>query len=336
MTKLAMVIALSTLAACGPVDGTSFDRGVAKRPAAGADSDPGTDTGSGTNAGDSRPDGRPDGTDPSSPDAAPAPEPGATAIACTRDAAFPAVFPIAEASGAVEVSMGGAPRLLVAADSKNQGSALLVPLPGGGATRAVVLPIDPQVSDDLEGLATAAGAVYALTSSGAVMRFLPNGLGFTRDGAAYRIGAAPLSCDKLTSTNCGKNWEGLCLRRKPPAAGECAGYAASKAEGALYCVKLAGTTLAIDPAVKPIALAVPAMSLSDCAFGASALVVTTNDKNGSKSYVVDETSGKLAPLPVGGLGSNEAIQVGSDGALYQLEDSSSATSAASRYVCKGL
>ena len=102
------------------------------------------------------------------------------------------------------------------------------------------------------------------------------------------------------------------------------------------CVVMKGSTLAIDPAQKPIPLALPKESLSDCAFGASALVVTTNDVNGSKSYVVDEKTGELALLPVTGHGSNEAVQVGSDGALYQLEDSSSNTSASSRFTCKGL
>lgn len=323
--RLLALLAVVTVAACGT---SSEDlSGEGDTPAPGATPAAGNVPGSTPTDGDG---GVPPGTPPPG-------TPGA--ITCARDTAFPAVFTIAEASGAVEVSIGGVPHLLVNADSKNKGAAILIPIPGGASPQSIVLPFDPATSDDIEGLAAAGGAVYGLTSAGAVMRFLPSAGGFTRDGAAYRIGPQPLSCSKLTDTNCGKNWEGLCLRR-PPAAGaatpKCLGYAASKTESALYCVVMQGTTLSIDPTAAPITLALPKDSVSDCAFGASALVVTTNDGNGSKSYVVDEKTGALAPLPVTGHGSNEAVQVGADGAFYQFEDSSSKTSAASRFTCQGL
>lgn len=319
MTKYALGLAV-LLSACAPATSTTAgdtDRSQSDRePApAGGGSKPAPET-------------------PATP--SPSEPPAAGPLECTRDTAFPAVFPIAEASGAAELTVGGKPQLLVAADSKNAGAAVLLSVPAGVATK-IVLPLDPNVSDDIEGLAPSGGAVYALTSAGAVTRFLPDaaGSGFTRDGSAYRIGASPLSCSSLKDTNCGKNWEGLCLRRKTPAAGECAGYAASKEEGALYCVTMMGTTLSIDAAAKSIALALPAKSLSDCSFGANALVITTNDANASKSYIVDEKSGKLEPLPVTGLTSNEAVLLAADGTLYQFEDASAPTSAGSRFTCKG-
>lgn len=337
-----MGIVLLLLSGCGPAESEPEDeqRGADAAPTATDASGPNPAgpkaTPSGPSGGASRP--APMGTPtPPVPDLGP--------LTCTRDFDFPSELPIHEASGAIDVTFGGQPHLLVAADSRNDGEAILIPLPAGAPVISLVLPLDPNVSDDIEGLATAGGAVYALTSAGAVTRFLPaagGAVGFTRDGAAYRIGAPPLSCSSLTSTNCGKNWEGLCLRPTAPAAGGCAGYAASKEEGALYCVRITGTTLAIDVATKPIVLALPEHALSDCSFGANALVVTTNGADDSKSYIVDETTGELEPLPVTGFGSNEAIHLGADGALYQLEDSTfsflpffGATSASSRYTCKG-
>ncbi len=189
--------------------------------------------------------------------------------------------------------------------------------------------------------------LYTLTSSGAVRRFVPNGSGgLRRDEDAYRIGAPPLSCPDLRAVNCGKNWEGLCLRR-PNAEGRCAGYAASKSEASLYCVTRDNRgRLAIDPTRAPVVLALGTLFghrdvLSDCAFGAAGgpaedvLLVTTNVFGGSTTYVVDESTGRVAPLPLVSTPSNEAIAVDSHGALYAFMDDNGETSIAARFTCSG-
>jgi hypothetical protein len=160
-----------------------------------------------------------------------------------------------------------------------------------------------------------------------------------RDQDAYALGASPYACSDLTAVNCGKNYEGLCLR-DPATLHPCAGYAASKAEGKLYCLTLdGGGVLSASTSVAPIALSLAADRLSDCAFGAAggpgqdALVVTTNLYNFSRSYRVDEASGAMSQLPAASLLNNEAIAIDADGVMYVFDDNSSSTSTASRDFC---
>ncbi len=154
----------------------------------------------------------------------------------------------------------------------------------------------------------APGRLYTLTSSGAVRTYVPDGSGGLRaEGPAYAIGAPPLACSDLHAVNCGKNYEGLCLR-PAGASGKCAGYAASKQETALYCVNRdASGRLSIDAATPPTRLDLARLTthegvLSDCAFGAeggpaqNVLLVTTNVFGGSTTYVVDEATGRATSL----------------------------------------
>ncbi|MDP9035204.1 MAG: hypothetical protein M3O50_10375 [Myxococcota bacterium] len=243
----------------------------------------------------------------------------------------------------------GEREILVISDSQRMGAAMA--WHAGAAPRKVVLPLDTAASDDLEGMAWLSDAsgphLYTLTSSGAVRRFVPDGAGgLRRDGDAYRIGAPPLSCADLRSINCGKNWEGLCLRH-PDGIGRCAGYAASKAETALYCVtRNAAGRLAVDPDHAPIHLTLEGVLghrdvLSDCAFGAAGgpaediLLITTNVYGGSATYLVDEVTGRAEPLDVVTTPSNEAITVDSRGALYAFMDDNGETSIAARFDCSG-
>lgn len=221
----------------------------------------------------------------------------------------------------------------------------------GASPRPLVLPLDTVASDDLEGMAWFADGsgphLYTMTSSGAVRRFAPDGSGsLRRDDDVYRIGAPPLSCSDLRAVNCGKNWEGLCLRG-PRGEGPCAGYAASKAETALYCVgRDERGRLSIDPRRAPRVLALDGLFghrdvLSDCAFGAvggpaeDLLFVTTNVYGGSTTYVVDEATGRATPLDLVTTPSNEAIAVDSRGAFYAFMDDNGETSIAARFECTG-
>jgi len=271
-------------------------------------------------------------------------------VKCTRDPTFPSPWALPEASAAAEVELRrGTPELLVVADSGRKGAAMA--WSPGKPPRGLVLPLDDRASDDLEGMAwtgaPGGGHLDTLTSSGAVRRFVPDGAGGLKaDGEAYRIGPAPLSCADLHGVNCGKDWEGLCLR-SPSAHARCAGYAASKKETALYCVvRDDAGRLAVDTQRPPVVLALERWTtregvLSDCAFGApggpaeDVLLVTTNVFGGSQTYVVDEATGRATSLEVQATASNEAIAVDREGALYVFLDDNGEISVATRWTCEG-
>jgi hypothetical protein len=272
-------------------------------------------------------------------------------VSCTRDPAFPVTFSVPEASAAAEVELTpGVRELLVVSDSGRRGAAILWRLPSG-PSRPLALPLDPSASDDLEGIAWVTaqatgggGALYTLTSSGAARRFVPDGQGgLRRDQDAYAIGPAPHSCANLRDVNCGRNYEGLCLRPRSVSA-RCAGYAASKQAAELDCLVFEGDRLVADTLWPPIHLGrgfVPANALSDCAFGASGgparatLLVTTNVYGGSATYLVAEQGGALTPLDVPGTLNNEAVAVDRDGALALFGDVESEISPAVRLACRG-
>jgi hypothetical protein len=262
---------------------------------------------------------------------------------------------VPEASAAAEVELKpGVREILVVGDSGRHGAAMAWSRAGG--MRPLALSLDPAASDDLEGMAwlsDSSGAhLYTLTSSGAVRRFVPDGAGgLRRDTDAYAVGAPPLSCADLRDGNCGKNWEGLCLRASVPpgSRAQCAGYAASKTETALYCVGFGERgRLSINTSVAPIKLAVDRFIrsqgvLSDCAFGSQGgpadglLLVTTNVFGGSATYLVNEgpSGDRLTPIDVFATPSNEAIAVDRSGALYAFMDDNGETSIAARFQCRG-
>jgi hypothetical protein len=262
-------------------------------------------------------------------------------VKCLADAGFPGSFAIPEASGAAEVELtAGVREMLVISDSGHDGAVLLWKIPAG-PPRFLKLPLDASASDDLEGVAWREHHLFTLTSSGAVRRFSPDKKGgLVRDGDAYALGPSPYACPSLTSGNCGKNYEGLCLRA-PGTSDRCAGYAASKKEGALYCLIFRGEKLEIDALKPPIKLGLEKTALSDCAFGTAAgpgektLVVTTNIFGGSSSYVIDEATGARTLLDVPVLPTNEGIAIDKDGALYQFMDANNDVSLSSRMTCKG-
>lgn len=263
-------------------------------------------------------------------------------FACTADATFPGTLPVPEASAATEVALrAGVRELLVVGDSGRGGAALAIEIPSG-ALRSLTLPLDAVASDDLEGMAWRNGKLYTLTSSGAVRRFTPDGSGgLTRDQDAYPLGAVPYACADLTAVNCGKNYEGLCLRA-PASTNPCVGYAASKAEGKLYCLGVDGTGhLAITTSTPPLSLGLPADQLSDCAFGAAGgaaegvLAVTTNVFGLSRTYRVDEATGGLTKLPIASLLNVEATAIDHDGTLYVFDDNNGATSSGAKATCTG-
>jgi hypothetical protein len=274
---------------------------------------------------------------------------GNSLFSCVNDTAFPSLLGVPEASAAAEVELlPGVRELLVVSDSGRGGVARLIAIPSG-TQRAITLPLDTiAASDDLEGIAWRSGSLYTLTSSGAVRRFVPNGSGgLSRVEDAYALGPSPSACTNLGGINCGRNYEGLCLR-KSGTGKPCEGYAASKAESKLYCVAFdaSGRLIAV-PSVPPVRLQLtlgvdmPAEHLSDCAFGAASgpaedvLVVTTNVYGLSRTYRVDESIGGLTLLPTQPLLNVEAAAIDRDGALYTLDDNSTETSGAAKSACVG-
>src|SRR5690606_8427586 len=136
---------------------------------------------------------------------------------------------------------------------------------------------------------------------------------------------------------CGRNWEGLCLLPRVPAAGQCAGFAASKRDGQLVCLVWQDDRLAADPTrVIPVT---HGEALSGCTIAGDRLFAGTNLVDTSKVYRV---TGCAAPATakvevVGRLGSGfpEAIAATTDGALYRFSDTSVRPSAMDRYLCRG-
>lgn len=252
-------------------------------------------------------------------------------------------LPIAEASGAEFVNVGGESRLLVVSDSGHGGQFVLYQ-PQSGQLTSGALPVDDGASDDLEGVAAdALGTVYAITSSGYVRHWR-----FTAEGTALAetlsyplsdFGGDLESCTPF-GINCGKNFEGLCLSRLPLDNG-CSGYAVSKAEGALYCVTGGnGTPLGINPGVDPLYVA-PENQLSGCAlsgnefntlyvalniYGGSDVLRVTFDANGSGDW---QKLGLFAGI------NPEAIAVDDAGVIWVINDTQNLTNDAPfvRYQC---
>ena len=77
-----------------------------------------------------------------------------------------------------------------------------------------------------------------------------------------------------TATNCGRNYEGLCLA-PAGAGGACVGFAASKADGHLYCVTTADDgRLAVCNRGKGFCVRLSPAELRE--FGRKALITVSN------------------------------------------------------------
>jgi hypothetical protein len=270
-----------------------------------------------------------------------APSPGQGAggpVRCQRDTAFPSTVDLPEASAATEVElMPGKRELLIVSDGHGKALAWAIP---NGPGRKLKLDLDDSASKDVEGITWHDGKLYTLTSSGAVRVFVPDGQGGLRaQGATYGIEGPSPSCKNLKDSQCGMNYEGLCLR-SPKAPGACAGYAAAKAHEQLICVQEIDGKLVTDPKRIFRIPGVHRKSVSDCAFGAqgpgeAALLVTTNLKSGSLTFLLDEASGALTKLEIPGTSSNEAIAVDHEGTLWIFADAHAKHSEALRFPCEG-
>jgi hypothetical protein len=260
---------------------------------------------------------------------------------------------VPEASGAAWLAIDGAPGLVVISDSGNDGAYAIVD-PDTGATREQgKLPLGG-AGDDLEGIAARGGKLFVLTSPGWVRAYERRGQGFALVDGPYALGPVDLVggrtsrlgdvppegtgmvCD-AKRTNCGRNYEGLCL--VPGAVtGRCVGFAAAKADGRLYCVVERGGRLAVEHAGS-IAIARPGV-VSDCAFSDDGrLLVGTNTFDAGTVYRVTgwEDPARAAVTPLGPLlvGFPETIAVRGD-VVHVMSDLGGAPSYMKKFRCPEL
>jgi hypothetical protein len=255
--------------------------------------------------------------------------------ACTRQP-FADDVPVPEASGAVVTAIDGKPAVVIVGDSGTRGAYAIVDPDTGAEIETGHLPLGSGASDDLEGLAVRGDRIAAITSSGWIREW-------TRAGGAFELAAGPypvaadgseLVCAP-NGVNCGKNYEGLCT--DPTATEGCVGYAASKADGKLYCLTLAGGKLAGDARAIDVA---PRETLTGCDIAPDGTLWTgQNLFGGSRVHRVtdwrDPATAKVVEVGAFGVGFPEAIAVGPGNTLYRFSDLAdrAGPSAASKFGC---
>ncbi|MCP4444611.1 MAG: hypothetical protein GY811_04600 [Myxococcales bacterium] len=262
---------------------------------------------------------------------------GSEQISCERQA-FASKIAIAEASGATWMSDGS---LLVIGDSGTNGAYLKLSAEDGSVLKGGSLPLDRGASDDLEGLSRIGSTLYAITSSGYMREWQAKGDGFALTRKSYSI--APKSdtesiCASARDSNCGPNYEGLCLIPSAPRDSPCVGYVAAKATGKLVClVQNDDGRLAIRPEAL-FAVSAP-KTLSGChfdrnerlwfgnnVFAASAVGFITGHRDPYSAVIT-----RLGPL---GLGFPEAIAVGTENRVYRFSDTAGSPSLLDKYICR--
>ncbi len=277
-------------------------------------------------------------------------DPGA-GVTCHSRALAADSLGLPEASGATWVAAGdGRPAyLLVVADSGNHGAFVEVDPATGEAIGHGYLPLDPGASDDLEGVSQRGDTFYAVTSSGWVRQFRREADGYALTRAAYPLAPPPESgrqgmvCASSLDTNCGRNYEGLCLVPAPgdgPSAdGECAGFALAKGDGVLYCVVVEDDgRLAVD-GDRRISVA-PPETLSGCAFSPDGgiLWAGSNLFAGNAVYAIggwrQPAHAEVSLVGHLGPGFAEAIAVAPGGVIYRFSDTGGAPSALDAHICE--
>lgn len=279
---------------------------------------------------------------------APAPAPAAPAnapsaaggsAAWTCDALpFEASTPLAEASGAALLDG----KLVAVGDSGQHGAYAILDPDSGKTLEQGTLPLgDPaDASDDLEGLSTLDGKLVAISSAGWIRVYTRTAHGFALAQGPYALGPIDLPVkgglgDKppkgdgmvcpIQGTNCGRNYEGICLGHTA----SCAGYALSKADGHLYCLTLEKGQLVVhrDDAIKVGRPGTPA----DCAVADDGSVWVGHNVFAFNGITrVDH--GALTEIAGAGIGFSEAIAVRGD-TVWRLSDSGGAPSLMAKFRC---
>ncbi len=259
--------------------------------------------------------------------------------------------PVPEASGAAWMTIDGKLGLVVISDSGNDGAFAIID-PDTGDTRAQgTLPLGDRTGrgggDDLEGVAIRDGKLVAVTSSGWIRVWERGASGFTLVDGPYALGPVDLPdkgpadrdapgmvCSERKS-NCGRDYEGLCLAPAP--SGRCLGFVASKTDGTLYCVIDKGGKLAVD---RSAAIPITAESgrIADCAFSETGtLVVGSNLFERGRVYRVtgwsDPAQARVEHIGELGIGFPETIAARGD-VIYRMSDTGGAPSLMAKYQCR--
>lgn len=259
-------------------------------------------------------------------------------VGCSQEG-FEKVIGVAEASSAVwvEASFGLPAHVVVVGDSGTRGAFAIVDAGSGAGLGTGRLPLDAGVSDDIEGLSRIGDVYYALTSGGYMRHFRRTGATrFELTVKAYEL--AGVSCDSPRKTNCGRDFEGLCLGDPLPQSG-CAGFAASRRDGDLVCLVASGGRLRADPA-RTIRVAMR-RALSGCdiapAADGQALYAATNMFGGNTLVRVhgwrDPATARIERLAGSGIGFIEAVAVAPGGIVYRFSDTATPTSGMGKYSC---
>ncbi len=280
--------------------------------------------------------------------------PQAPRTSCTRQE-FASPLPLAEASGATYLPDPETPVLLVVGDSGTRGAFLELDPANGKVLASGRLPLGHGASDDLEGLTLIGDTIYGLTSSGWMRHWHRHR---KRSGnARYELVAGPypvaepgaddegLVCASARDVNCGRNYEGLCLRDAPDPAATCAGFAVSKADGKLYCLTLQTNGRVLARAEDPITVG-PPETLTGCDFVPGAAAGSAEDLVwvGSNAFAFNRVftvagwqtpaSARVSLVGILGAGFGEALALAPGGAVYRFSDTANARSLADRYHCE--
>jgi len=257
--------------------------------------------------------------------------------------------PVPEASGAAWLVIDGKLDLVVVGDSGNHGAYGIVDPETGATIETGLLPLSTEAGDDLEGASARGDELFGLTSAGWVRVWRRRGKGFELIGKPYPLGPVDLPDTKNDNrppvgdgmvcnahvVNCGRNYEGLCLA-PTPRDGACVGFAASKADGHLYCLTDEAGRLVVHHD-RAIAITRPG-ALADCAFGDDdTLWVGSNLFDLGNVYRVahweDPANARVERVAALAIGFPETLAVRGD-VVYRMSDLGGAPSLMARFRCR--
>jgi hypothetical protein len=224
----------------------------------------------------------------------------------------------------------------VISDSGNDGAYGMLDPESGKTVETGALALG-DAGDDMEGVAAREDRVYTLTSAGWMRVYKRAGAGFELVDGPYAIGEGRMMCGPK-KTNCARNYEGLCLGPANAPSG-CTGFAASKEDGVLYCLKeVEGGRFAVVPDASIRVTKHDA--LADCAFDdAGQLYAASNFFDTNRVYQVDgwrdPASAVVTSIGSVGVGFGEGIAVRGD-VVYRFSDLGGAPSLISKFGCPGL
>ena len=277
---------------------------------------------------------------------------GASPTDACRELPFAGSTPVPEASGAAWLSIDGKLGLVVISDSGNDGAYAIVDPESGATLEQGKLPLGGD-GEDLEGIAARGGRLYVITSPGWMRVYERKGAGFALVDGPYPLGPVDIQ-DRgggmgdrppkgsgmvcaAKHTNCGRNYEGLCLA-PGPVSGRCVGFAASKADGHLYCLVESAGKLAVEYSLS-IEIARPG-AIADCAFSDDGrLYAGSNLFDLGNVYRVtawdDPPHAKVTRLGPLLVGFPETLAVRGD-VFYRMSDTGGSPSAMKKYRCPAL